>query len=134
MNNAVKVEDQTTARVDDEWWDLRSGPGAVVDRLLHPRAAVTSSRDWWEATSSDVLDRQAGREMPAVLIRQLDNLRRVSSVLGGVSHSDIIARQAAMILRASEESIPEEGDQRDVRMAYDELIAELHLGGLTPEG
>jgi uncharacterized membrane protein len=78
--------------------------------------------------------RQAGREMPAVLIRQLDNLRRVSSVLGGASHSDIIARQAAMILRASEESIPEEGDQRDVRMAYNALMAELHFGGLPAEG
>ena len=70
--------------------------------------------------------RQAGRGMPAVLIRQLDNLRRVSDA-GATSHSDIIAHQAAMILRACEESVPEESDRRDVQLAYAALVSELRL-------
>jgi uncharacterized membrane protein len=45
--------------------------------------------------------RQAGRGMPAILIRQLDNLRRVSDA-GGASYGDAIARHAEMILRTSE--------------------------------
>jgi uncharacterized membrane protein len=77
--------------------------------------------------------RQAGRGMPAVLIRQLDNLRRISDA-GGASQSDIIAHQAAMILRASEASVPEESDRRDVQMAYDALVIELNVGGPSAEG
>jgi uncharacterized membrane protein len=77
--------------------------------------------------------RQAGRGMPAVLIRQLDNLRRVSDA-GATSHSDIIAHQAAMILRAGEESVPEESDRRDVQLAYAALVSELRLGEPSAEG
>jgi uncharacterized membrane protein len=77
--------------------------------------------------------RQAGRGMPAVLIRQLDNLRRVSDA-GATSHSDIIAQQAAMILRACEESVPEESDRRDVQLAYAALVSELRLGEPSAEG
>jgi uncharacterized membrane protein len=67
--------------------------------------------------------------MPAILIRQLDNLRRVSSNADSASQRDVIARQAEMIMRASDESIPEECDRRDVRMAYDALMTELHPDG-----
>ena len=74
--------------------------------------------------------RQAGRGMPAILIRQLDNLRRVAGNDAGADFSDLVARQAEMILRSSEESIPEECDRRDVRMAYDALMVELTGDGL----
>ncbi len=70
--------------------------------------------------------RQSGRGMPAILIRQLDNLRRVAGNDAGANFSDLIARQAEMILRASEESIPEECDRRDVRLAFDALTTEIH--------
>lgn len=77
--------------------------------------------------------RQAGHGMPAVLIRQLDNLRRVSDA-GSASHGDIIARQAAMILKASELSVPEESDRRDVQLAYDALATALSLRGSSAGG
>ena len=70
--------------------------------------------------------RQSGRGMPAVLIRQLDNLRRVAGNDPGADVSDLIARQAAMILRTSEESVPDECDRRDVRLAHDALTTEIH--------
>ena len=65
--------------------------------------------------------RQAGGGMPAILIRQLENLRRVDEV-GGAHSGDAIARHAEMILRASEEHVLEEGDRLDVRKAYDTLV------------
>ena len=70
--------------------------------------------------------RQSGRGMPAILIRQLDNLRRVAGNDAGGYVGDLIARQAEMIMRTSEESIPEEFDRRDVRLAHDALTAEIH--------
>ena len=65
--------------------------------------------------------RQAGGGMPAILIRQLENLRRVDEV-GGAHSGDAVARHAEMILRASEEHVLEEGDRLDVRRAYDTLV------------
>jgi uncharacterized membrane protein len=72
--------------------------------------------------------RQAGRGMPAVLIRQLENLRKVAFALGEAGDRRVIAEHADMILRASEESVSEPGDRRDVQIAYDELTAELRRG------
>jgi uncharacterized membrane protein len=62
--------------------------------------------------------RQAGRGMPSVLIRQLENLRRVAMVLHSDEHRLAVRHQADMILRAAEESIPEPSDVEDVRTAY----------------
>jgi uncharacterized membrane protein len=69
--------------------------------------------------------RQAGRGMPAVLIRQLENLHKVAFALGQEEDRDLILEHAGLILRASEESVSEPSDRRDVQMAYDELMAEL---------
>ena len=57
MSDTARLEDHPTADADGDWWDVRSGPGEVVDRLLHPRATRTSDSDWWEATVDDVIDR-----------------------------------------------------------------------------
>jgi uncharacterized membrane protein len=94
------------------------GAARLIDRVITFERLVKGASD---------KIRQAGRGMPAVLICQLDNLRRVSIALGGRSDDDSIIRQAEMILRASEESVPEESDRRDVRRAYDAFMTELHL-------
>ena len=65
--------------------------------------------------------RQAGRGMPAVLIRQLENLHKVASALPTTDGTDVIARHAEMILRASEDSVSEPGDRADVQAAFDSL-------------
>ena len=78
--------------------------------------------------------RQAGRGMPAIFIRQLDNLRSVSSASPDKMQWDILARHAEMILRAGEESIPEECDRRDVHVAYDKLMSELRRDDVPAEG
>ena len=53
--------------------------------------------------------RQAGRGMPAVLIRQLDALTKIVEHGGDQAQRDLLLEQAAMILRASEQSVPERG-------------------------
>lgn len=71
--------------------------------------------------------RQSARGMPAVLIRQLENLAKVAVALGDGRERGAIGHEAEMILRASEESVPELADRRDVVAAYEAL--EIVLAG-----
>jgi uncharacterized membrane protein len=70
--------------------------------------------------------RQASRGMPAVMIRQLDALAKVMQQAATVEQHRVLLEQAAMIERASVESVPEEADRADVRRRYDALL-EIHL-------
>ncbi|HYM45443.1 MAG TPA: DUF2254 domain-containing protein [Solirubrobacteraceae bacterium] len=63
--------------------------------------------------------RQAGRAMPAVMIRQLDGLAKVMAYTTSSAQREVLLEQAEMILRASEESVPEQEDRADVRRRYD---------------
>jgi uncharacterized membrane protein len=67
--------------------------------------------------------RQASRGMPAVMIRQLDGLAKVMSHTSSSEQRELLLEQAAMILRASEESVPEEADRADVRRGYEALVS-----------
>jgi uncharacterized membrane protein len=67
--------------------------------------------------------RQAGRGMPAVLIRQLEALAKIIDDTTTTAQREMLLAQAAMILTASEESIPEPADRRDVKREYDEVLA-----------
>ncbi len=70
--------------------------------------------------------RQASRGMPAVMIRQLDALARIMRQTTTVEQHRVLLEQAAMIERASADSVPEEADRADVRRRYDALLA-IHL-------
>jgi len=65
--------------------------------------------------------RQAGRGMPAVMIRQLDGLAKLMAYTTTTEQRELVFEQAAMILRASEESVAEEADRADVRSRYEEV-------------
>lgn len=67
--------------------------------------------------------RQAGRGMPAVLIRQLGGLANVIESVTRPEDIEVCLRHAAMIRRAAEESIPEENDRADVAAAYATAVA-----------
>jgi uncharacterized membrane protein len=67
--------------------------------------------------------RQASRGMPAVMIRQLDGLAKVMAYTTSTEQREVLLEQAAMILRASEESVPEQADRADVRRRYDTVLA-----------
>ena len=68
--------------------------------------------------------RQAGRGMPAVMIRQLDALTKVLHYADEAQRAPLVA-QADMILRSSEESVPADGDRADVRNSYEHFAARL---------
>jgi uncharacterized membrane protein len=67
--------------------------------------------------------RQAGRGMPAVYIRQLQNLEKILQYVTTGGQRELLVRHADMILRASEESVPEKNDRLDVQAAYDLVVA-----------
>ncbi|HTG46683.1 MAG TPA: DUF2254 domain-containing protein [Actinomycetota bacterium] len=94
-----------------------------VVRLIDP--TITFKRLVQKA--SDKI-RQAGRGMPAVLIRQLENLEKVTVALADPAHRAVIDHEAGMILRSSEEAIPEASDREDVLAAYRSLHAALGAG------
>jgi uncharacterized membrane protein len=67
--------------------------------------------------------RQAGRGMPAVLMRQLEALARIMEYTTTTEQRTVLLAQAAMILRSGEEAVPEEADRADVQRRYDAVIA-----------
>ncbi|MBV9838967.1 MAG: DUF2254 domain-containing protein [Solirubrobacterales bacterium] len=67
--------------------------------------------------------RQAGRGMPAVMIRQLEALTKIVHYTTSERQRSMLLEQGAMIFQASEESVPEPADRADVRREYDELLA-----------
>jgi uncharacterized membrane protein len=67
--------------------------------------------------------RQAGRGMPAIFIRQLENMQKVMTLVTTPGQREAVLHHARIVLRASEESVSEESDRRDVQAAYDLLLA-----------
>ena len=66
--------------------------------------------------------RQAGRGMPAVLIRQLEALTEIMDNTTTDEQRRLLLEQAAMILQASEESVPEPADRADVVRAHERVL------------
>jgi len=75
--------------------------------------------------------RQAGRAMPAVLIRQLEALTKMMEYALRAEDRELLLDQARMIYVASEESVPEPSDRADVRREYEEVVeAAARMAGL----
>jgi len=69
--------------------------------------------------------RQASRGMPALLMRQLEALTALLEQTTDTDLARVLMDQAAMILRANLESVPEESDRADVEGRYSAL-ARVH--------
>jgi uncharacterized membrane protein len=76
--------------------------------------------------------RQAGRGMPAVLIRQLDALARIMERTTTSEDRQLLLDQAAMIQRLSEASVDEPCDREDVDRAYRAVLA-AHAAALAAQ-
>ena len=74
--------------------------------------------------------RQAGRDMPAVLIRQLDSLAKIMEQTAISERTQVLVEQAEMIQRANQESVPEPADRADVRRRYEAFMAAY--GSVSP--
>jgi|SRR5450755_3758185 uncharacterized membrane protein len=66
--------------------------------------------------------RQASAGMPAVMIRQLDALVKIMTDTSSTAQRQVLLDQAAMILRASKRSVPEEADRDDIRQQYEQVL------------
>jgi uncharacterized membrane protein len=67
--------------------------------------------------------RQAGHGMPAIFIRQLENMQKLMTVVSTPGQRELVLHHARLVLHASDESVTEESDRNDVRAAYDALVA-----------
>jgi uncharacterized membrane protein len=104
----------------------------TVHRDHHARVRVIAAEVHYERFVERAFDkiRQAGRGMPAVLIRQLDALARIMQYTKTEEQRTALLDQADMIERSSEESVPAEPDRKDVRKRYD-VVALLAEGMAT---
>jgi uncharacterized membrane protein len=124
------VNDTFTALACVDW--LGDGLGKLADRWRpvavhrdeagHVRVITTpiSFRRLVERAHEKI--RQGSRAMPAVMIRQLDALAKVMAHTSSSEQREVLLEQAALILRSSEESVPEEADRLDVRRRYDRVL------------
>jgi uncharacterized membrane protein len=71
--------------------------------------------------------RQAGRGMPAVMIRQLDALSKIMERATAPEDCRLLLGQAAMIERLSLSTVDEESDRADVQRAY-QAVLRVHAG------
>ncbi len=62
--------------------------------------------------------RQASVGMPAVMIRQLDALTTIMEQTTEIEQARVLMDQAAMIMRANSDSVPEKSDRADVQRRY----------------
>jgi uncharacterized membrane protein len=134
------VNDTFTALACIDW--LGDGLCKIADRW-HPAAVhrddaghvrvitvTVSFRRLLERAHDKI--RQASRGMPAVMIRQLDGLAKVMAYASTPEQRELLLEQAAMILRASEESVPEKADRADVRRRYDAVLGSVASSTMAP--
>ena len=92
-------------------------------RIIEP--AVTVDRLIKGATDKI---RQAGSGMPAVFIRQLENLGKLLQVVGSPALRAVVADHALRILRAADATVRDESDRVDVRTAFDATMSRMDIG------
>jgi uncharacterized membrane protein len=86
---------------------------------------VITTETTWERLVDRAFEkvRQAGRGMPAVMIRQLDALTKIMERTTTPEDRQVLLDQAAMIDRLSAASVDEPADQADVGQAYGRVVA-----------
>ena len=72
--------------------------------------------------------------MPSVMIRELEALAKIMAETSNGGQRGVLLDQAAMIVRASERSVPERADRDDVQRRYEAVLtAESVVTGREPE-
>lgn len=86
---------------------------------------VISTETTWERLLQRAFEkiRQAGRGMPAVMIRQLDALAKIMERATSAADRQVVLDQAAMIERLSAATVDEPSDRADVSRAYSAVVA-----------
>jgi uncharacterized membrane protein len=66
--------------------------------------------------------RQAGHGMPAVLIRQLENMQKVMTLVTNPEQREVLLHHARLVVSAGDQSVTEEADRADIHTAYETLL------------
>jgi uncharacterized membrane protein len=66
--------------------------------------------------------RQAGRGMPAILIRQLENLQKLMTLVTTPDQRETLLHHAQLVLETGDQSVPQDADRQDIHAAYDTLL------------
>jgi len=125
---------ESLCKVTAKWRPLR------VHRDSHGYVRVITAQVSYERLIERSFEkiRQAGRGMPAVLIRQLQALSKIGEQSTDAQERALLLKQAERILRACEESVPEPADRAAVRRAYGHVLAAAGqleaVNGRTPSG
>ena len=123
---------ESLCKVTARWRPLR------VHRDSHGYVRVITAQVSYERLIERSFEniRQAGRGMPAVLIRQLQVLTRIVEQSTDRQERELLLEQAERIIRASEESVREPADRAAARRAYEDVLAAAGrigpLGGRGP--
>jgi uncharacterized membrane protein len=72
--------------------------------------------------------RQAGSGMPAILIRQLENLGKLMRVMPSPELRDVVETHARRILRAGDETVRDEADRADIHAAFEATMSRVDFG------
>jgi uncharacterized membrane protein len=117
---------ESLCKVTTRWRPLR------VHRDSHGYVRVITAHVSYDRLVERAFEkiRQAGRGMPAVLIRQLEALAKMAEHTTTDQQRQLLLKQAALILEASEQSIPQASDRLDVHRAYRSVAAV----GSKPDG
>jgi uncharacterized membrane protein len=125
------VNDTFTALTCIDW--LSAGLGRLSGRALvealyrdgFGRARLIASDPSYSQMINRAIDkvRQAARGMPAVIIRLLDALAVVAAQTTSPHQRRVLLRQADMVLRSAEESVPDANDLADIRGRYQHVLA-----------
>ncbi len=109
---------ESLCRVTTRWHPTR------VHRDSHGYVRVITAHVSWKRLVERAFEkiRQAGRGMPAVFIRQLEALEKIMDHTTSEEQRQLLLQQAAMILQASDESIPEPADRVDVRREHQAVV------------
>jgi uncharacterized membrane protein len=120
---------ESLCRVTTSWHPTR----VHRDSLGYVR--VITAHVSWEGLVERAFEkiRQAGRGMPAIMIRQLDALTKIMRLATSAEQRETLLKQAEMILQSCAESVPEPSDRADVRTEYDLVVAAAaQRTGLAP--
>jgi uncharacterized membrane protein len=125
------VNDTFTALTCIDW--LSAGLAQISGRVLnegvyrdqHGRIRLIEHDPSYGRMVNRAIDkvRQAGRGMPAVLIRLLDALTHVAEYTREPSQRAVLLRQAEMILRGAKADLDEPNDLADIQRRYEALVA-----------
>jgi uncharacterized membrane protein len=110
------------AKVTGRWQPTR------VYRDSAGTVRVITTEVTWERLVQRAFEkvRQAAREMPAVMIRQLDALTKIMERTTTAADQQVLLDQAAMIERLSAGTVDEPADRADISRAYQRVVTASH--------